>query len=180
MAHPWAGVSAFGVHTRGHHFGKVIGKDDQLATKEEKPSDVVEVINQAILRDDQVDINLDSPPDQSIENEKYQHLTEKDIPLEDLKDTNADTSTVDQPVIKLEILLDIDEDTLLDTDMDDANTFVSLETTSVTGQNLCNKTKDCGGITWNKSGRYWRYELRRGTTLKLSPSKEVSYLKRCN
>ena len=127
--------ATFGIDTRGHHFGKVIGKDDQLATKEEKPSDVVEVINQAILRDDQVDINLDSPPDQSIENEKYHQLTAKDIPLEDLKDTNADTSTVDQPVIKLEILLDIDEDTLLDTDMDDANTFVSLETTSVAGQN---------------------------------------------
>ena len=106
-----------------------------MATKKDIPSDEVEVINQAILRDDQVDINLDTPPGQSIENEKYHQLTAKDIPLEDLTDTNADTRTVDQPVIKLEILLDIDEDTLLDTDMDDANTFVPQETTSVTTQN---------------------------------------------
>ena len=128
-------ASSFGIDTRKQHFGKVIGKDEMLATKEDCLSDEVEVINQAILRDDQVDINLDTPPDQSIENGKYHQLTAEDIPLEDLMDTNAATSTVDQPVIKLEILLDIDGDTLLDTDMDDANTFVSQETTSVTGQN---------------------------------------------
>merc|ERR1711937_117670 len=46
-------------------------------------------------------------------------------------------------------------------------------------QNQCNKLKDCGGVTYYHS----RYELRRGTTLKLStlkPWQSFTYVKRCN
>ena len=66
------------------------------------PSDEKE----AMLLDDQVDTNLDTP-------------------LENLMDTNEVISMVDQPGIKPEMLLDINVDTVLDTD--DASTSESLK-----------------------------------------------------
>ena len=86
-----------------------------------------------MLLDDQVDTNLDTPLDLVPKNEfflrKYLQLIAEDIQLENLMDTAEDISMVDQPVIELETLLDIDEDTVSDTDMDGANTFESLQTT---------------------------------------------------
>ena len=79
-----------------------------------------------------MDTNLDTPLDLVPKNEfflrKYLQLTAEVIPLENLMDTAEDISMVDQPVIELEMLLDIDEDTLSDTDMDGASTFESLQT----------------------------------------------------
>ena len=99
------------------------------------PSDEKEVINQAMLPDDPVDTDLDTPMDLLLKNEffqeKYLHLTAEDTPLENLTDTNEDISMVDQPGIKPEMLLDIDEDTVSDTDMDDASTSEYLEITSL-------------------------------------------------
>ena len=104
------------------------------------PSDEKEVINQAMLLDDQVDTNLDTQMDLLLKNEffqeKYLHLTAEDIPLENLTDTNEDISMVDQPGIEPEMQLDIDEDTASDTDMDDASTSECLEITLVVTQNL--------------------------------------------
>ena len=97
------------------------------------PSDEKEVINQAMLLDDPVDTDLDTPMDLLLKNElfqeKYLQLTAEDIQLENLTDTNEVISMVDQPGIKLEMLLDIDEDTASDTDMDDASTSECLEIT---------------------------------------------------
>ena len=99
------------------------------------PSDEKEVINQAMLLDDPVDTDLDTPMDLLLKNEffqeKYLHLTAEDIQLENLTDTNEDISMVDQPGIEPEMLLDIDEDTASDTDMDDASTSECLEITSL-------------------------------------------------
>ena len=67
-----------------------------------------------MLLDDQVDTNLDTP---------------EDIQLETLMDTKEVISMVDQSGIEPEMLLDIDADTVSDTEMDDANTFESLQTT---------------------------------------------------
>ena len=104
------------------------------------PSDEKEVINQAMLLDDQVDTNLDTQMDLLLKNEffqeKYLHLTAEDIQLENLTDTNEDISMVDQPGIEPEMQLDIDEDTASDTDMDDASTSECLEITLVVTQNL--------------------------------------------
>ena len=75
---------------------------------------------------------MDTPLDLVPKNEfflrKYLQLTAEGIPLENLMDTAEDISMVDQPVIELEMLLDIDEDTVSDTDMDGASTFESLQT----------------------------------------------------
>ena len=113
------------------------------------PSDEVEVINQAMLLDDQVDINLDTQMDLLLKNEffqeKYLHLTAEDIPLENLTDTNEDISMVDQPGIEPEMLLDIDEDTASETDMDDASTSEYLEITLAVIQNLLDED-DIGEI----------------------------------
>ena len=79
------------------------------------PSDEKEVINQAMLLDDQVDTNLDTP-------------------LENLMDTNEVISMVDQSGIKPEMLLDINVDTVLDTD--DASTSESLKLGYPVIQNL--------------------------------------------
>ena len=68
------------------------------------PSDEKE----AMLLDDQVDTNLDTP-------------------LENLMDTNEVISMVDQPGIEPEMLLDTNEDTVSDTEMDDASTSESLK-----------------------------------------------------
>ena len=82
-----------------------------------------------------MDINLDTQMDLLLKNEffqeKYLHLTAEDIQLENLTDTNEDISMVDQPGIEPEMLLDIDEDTASDTDMDDASTSKCLEITSL-------------------------------------------------
>ena len=95
------------------------------------PSDKVEVINQAMLLDDPVDTDLDTPMDLLLKNEffqeKYLHLTAEDIQLENLTDTNEDISMVDQPGTEPEMLLDIDEDTVSDTEMDDASISESLK-----------------------------------------------------
>merc|ERR1712151_1335175 len=86
-----------------------------------------------MLLDDQVDTNLDTPLDLLLKNEfflrKYLQLTAEGIPLENLMDTAEDISMVDQPVIKPEMLPDIDEDTVSDTDMDGASTSEPLQTT---------------------------------------------------
>ena len=95
------------------------------------PSDEKEVINQAMLLDDPVDIDLDTQMDLLLKNEffqeKYLHLTAEDTPLENLTDTNEDISMVDQPGIEPEMLLDTNEDTVSDTEMDDASTSESLK-----------------------------------------------------
>ena len=95
------------------------------------PSDEKEVINQAMLLDDQMDTNLDTQMDLLLKNEffqeKYLHLTAEDTPLENLTDTNEDISMVDQPGIEPEMLLDTNEDTVSDTEMDDAGTSESLK-----------------------------------------------------
>ena len=113
------------------------------------PSDEKEVINQAMLLDDQVDTNLDTPLDLVPKNEffqrKYLQLTAKDIPLENLMDTAEDISMVDQPGIEPEMLLDIDEDTVSDTDMDDASTSESLKLGCPVIQNLLDED-DIGEI----------------------------------
>ena len=87
-----------------------------------------------------MDINLDTQMDLLLKNEffqeKYLHLTAEDTPLENLMDTNEDISMVDQPGIEPEMLLDIDEDTVSDTDTDDASTSECLEITLVIIQNL--------------------------------------------
>ena len=87
-----------------------------------------------------MDINLDTQMDLLLKNEffqeKYLHLTAEDTPLENLMDTNEDISMVDQPGIEPEMLLDIDEDTVSDTDTDDASTSECLEITLVVTQNL--------------------------------------------
>jgi len=105
------------------------------------PSDEVQVINQAMLLDDQVDINLDTQMDLLLKNEffqeKYLQLTAEDIQLENLTDTNED--------IMPEMLLDTNEDTASDTDMDDASTSESLEITLAVIQNLLEKD-DIGEI----------------------------------
>ena len=86
-----------------------------------------------MLLDDQVDTNLDTPLDLVPKNEfflrKYLQLTAEVIPLENLMDTAEDISMVDQPVIELEMLLDIVEDTVSDMDMDGASTSEPLQTT---------------------------------------------------
>jgi len=114
---------------------EVINQDDQVDINLDIPSDEKEVINQAMLLDDPVDTDLDTPMDLLLKNEffqeKYLHLTAKDIQLENLTDTNEDISMVDQPGIEPEMLLDIDEDTASDTDMDDASTSECLEITSL-------------------------------------------------
>ena len=95
------------------------------------PSDEVQVINQAMLLDDQVDTNLDTQMDLLLKNEffqeKYLHLTAEDTPLENLTDTNEVISMVDQPGIEPEMLLDTNEDTVSDTEMDVASTSESLK-----------------------------------------------------
>ena len=102
-----------------------------MATKEVILSDEVEVINQALLLDDQVDTNLDMQMDLLLKNEffqeKYLQLTAEDIQLENPMDTKEVISMVDQPGIKREMRLDIDEDTVSDTEMDDAGTSESLK-----------------------------------------------------
>ena len=96
-----------------------------------------------------MDINLDTQMDLLLKNEffqeKYLHLTAEDIPLENLTDTNEDISMVDQPGIEPEMLLDIDEDTASDTDMDDASTSECLEITLAVIQNLLDED-DIGEI----------------------------------
>ena len=107
------------------------------------PSDEKEVINQAMLLDDQVDINLDTQMDLLLKNEffqeKYLQLTAEDIQLENPMDTKEVICMVDHLGIKEviimvdhlgiepEMLLDIDEDTVSDTEMDDAGTSESLK-----------------------------------------------------
>ena len=51
--------------------------------------------------------------------------------MENLTDTNEVISMVDQSGIEREMRLDIDEDTVSDTDMDDASTSECLEITSL-------------------------------------------------
>ena len=88
-------------------------------------------LNKAMLLDDQVDTNLDTPMDLLLKNEffqeKYLQLTAEDIQLENLMDTKEVISMVDQPGIEPEMLLDIDADTVSDTEMDDAGTSESLK-----------------------------------------------------
>ena len=95
------------------------------------PSDEKEVINQAMLLDDQVDTNLDTQMDLLLKNEffqeKYLHLTAEDIQLENPMDTKEVISMVDHLGIESEMLLDINEDTVSDTEMDDAGTSESLK-----------------------------------------------------
>ena len=104
------------------------------------PSDAKEVINRAMLLDDQVDTNLDMQMDLLLKNEffqeKYLQLTAEDIQLENPMGTKEVISMVDHLGIELEMLLDIDEDTASDTDMDDASTSECLEITLVVTQNL--------------------------------------------
>ena len=108
-----------------------LNQDDPVDINLDIPSDEKEVINQAMLPDDPVDTDLDTPMDLLLKNEffqeKYLHLTAEDTPLENLTDTNEDISMVDQPGIEREMRLDIDEDTVSDTEMDDASTSESLK-----------------------------------------------------
>ena len=88
-------------------------------------------LNQAMLLDDQVDTNLDMLMDLLLKNEffqeKYLQLTAEDNQLDNLTDTNEVISMVDQPGIEPEMLMDIDKDTVSDTEMDDASTSESLK-----------------------------------------------------
>ena len=105
---------------------RCLRQDDPVDINLDIPSDEVEVINQAMLLDDQVDINLDTQMDLLLKNEffqeKYLQLTAEDIQLENPMDTKEVISMVDHLGIEPEMLLDIDEDTASDTDMDDAST----------------------------------------------------------
>ena len=84
-----------------------------------------------MLLDDQVDTNLDMLMDLLLKNEffqeKYLQLTAEDNQLDNLTDTNEVISMVDQPGIEPEMLMDIDKDTVSDTEMDDASTSESLK-----------------------------------------------------
>ena len=95
------------------------------------PSDEKEVINQAMLLDDPVDTDLDTQMDLLLKNEffqeKYLHLTAEDIQLENPMDTKEVISMVDHLGIESEMLLDINEDTVSDTEMDDASISESLK-----------------------------------------------------
>ena len=108
-----------------------LNQDDPVDINLDIPSDEKEVINQAMLLDDQVDTNLDTQMDLLLKNEffqeKYLHLTAEDILLENLTDTKEVISMGDQPGIEPEMLLDIDEDTVSDMEMDDASTSESLK-----------------------------------------------------
>ena len=106
-------------------------------------------LNKAMLLDDQVDTNLDTPMDLLLKNEffqeKYLQLTAEDIQLENLMDTKEVISMVDQPGIEPEMLLDIDADTVSDTEMDDASTSESLKLGCPVIQNLLDED-DIGEI----------------------------------
>ena len=102
-----------------------------------------------MLLDDPVDTNLDTQMDLLLKNEffqeKFLQLTAEDFQSENLTDTNEDISMVDQPGIEPEMLLDIDEDTASDTDMDGASTSECLEITLKLIQNLLDED-DIGEI----------------------------------
>ena len=81
--------------------------------------------------------------------EKYLQLIAEDIQLENLMDTKEVISMVDQPGIEPEMLLDIDADTVSDTEMDDASTSESLKLGCPVIQNLLDED-DIGEIfSWS-------------------------------